>query len=149
MVEGEGSRKSSVAEARDLLAANRDFYRIVVERDIRAMGTLWARSAPVACIHPGWPPLVGRERVLQSWNEILRSAQAPSIRCHEEYPLVFGGFGLVICLEVVNGALLAATNSFIREDGAWRLVNHQASPVAAAIAEQLEEALTPPRGRLN
>ena len=46
-------------------------------------------------------------------------------------------------------ALLAATNIFIKEDGAWRLINHQASPVASAIAEQLEEAWTAPRGRLN
>jgi hypothetical protein len=149
VVEGERNQKSPSAETRGLLAANRDFYRIVVDRDVPAMETLWARSVPVACIHPGWPPLVGRDRVLQSWNEILRSAQAPAIRCHEEYPLLYDGFGLVICLEVINGALLAATNVFIREDGAWRLINHQASPVAAAIAEQLEEALTLPRGRLN
>ncbi len=149
MVEGESKRKSPSAEARDLVAANQDFYRIIGDRDVSAMATLWARSVPVACIHPGWPPLVGRDRVLQSWNEILRSAQPPAIRCHDEYPLFFGNFGFVVCLEMINGALLAATNAFIREDGEWRLINHQASPVAAAIAEQLEEALSPPRGRLN
>ncbi len=149
MVEGEHHRKSPSAEMRGLLAANRDFYRIVEERDIAAMAMLWARAVPVACIHPGWPPLVGRDRVVQSWTEILRSAQAPTIRCHDEHPIVYGSFGQVVCLEIINGALLAATNLFIKEDGLWRMVNHQASPVAAAIAEQLEEALAAPRGRLN
>ena len=149
VVEDGRGPKSSSAEARGLLAANRDFYRIVGDRDVSAMATLWAVTAPVACVHPGWPPLVGRDRVLQSWNEILRGAQPPSIRCYEEYPLIYGDFGQVVCLEIINGALLAATNIFIKEDGAWRLINHQASPVASAIAEQLEEALAAPRGRLN
>jgi len=37
----------------------------------------------------------------------------------------------VICRELVGGSPLAATNVFVREDGAWRLLHHQSGPVAA------------------
>ena len=47
-----------------VLFANEAFYRAFAERDIAAMEQLWAQAAPVACIHPGWSPVVGRERVL-------------------------------------------------------------------------------------
>ena len=36
-----------------VLAANAAFYRAFAERDVDAMDALWARSIPVACIHPG------------------------------------------------------------------------------------------------
>ena len=51
--------------ARDaVLFANEAFYRAFADRDIAAMEETWASEAPVACIHPGWSPVIGRERVL-------------------------------------------------------------------------------------
>ena len=47
---------SETGEA-DLLRANRAFYEAFNERDIAAMDELWAHHTPVACVHPGWPPL--------------------------------------------------------------------------------------------
>ena len=41
-------------ENRALLAANEAFYRAFASRDAEAMAGLWARTVPVACIHPGW-----------------------------------------------------------------------------------------------
>jgi hypothetical protein len=53
----------------------------------------------------------------------------------------------VVCIEIIEGsALLAATNVYRRAGGAWRMVHHQASPIALPA----EESETPPRGqRLN
>ena len=40
--------------------------------------------------------------------------------------------GRVYCVEEVGGALLVATNWFRRIDDDWRLLHHQASPLAQA-----------------
>jgi hypothetical protein len=36
----------------------------------------------------------------------------------------------VLCVEIVEAAALAATNWYRRVDGAWRMIHHQASPIA-------------------
>ena len=40
-----------------VLAANLQFYHAFTTQDVDAMDRLWARHAPVVCVHPGWPPL--------------------------------------------------------------------------------------------
>src|SRR5690348_3483190 len=65
----------------DILLANDAFYAAFADRDDEAMDALWARGALVACVHPGWPPLVGRDAVMASWRGILRGPGAPTIAC--------------------------------------------------------------------
>src|SRR5882672_11023700 len=43
---------------------------------------------------------------------------------------VAGDEGRVLCVEMVEGAALAATNWYRRVEGAWRMIHHQASPIA-------------------
>jgi ketosteroid isomerase-like protein len=109
-----------------VLAANLEFYRAFTTRDLAAMDALWARAAPVACIHPGWPPLADRDEIMQSWQGILSSPQSPRIACYDERVLVFGDTALVICEEELEGGTLVASNFFVREGDAWRLAHHQA-----------------------
>jgi ketosteroid isomerase-like protein len=117
-------------DANEVLAANADFYAAFARRDAAAMDELWARQAEVACLHPGWNPLVGREAVVQSWRGILLGGGAPaSIRCQQAEAHVTGDAAWVICFEVIPGAALAATNLFVRESGRWRMVHHHSSPV--------------------
>ena len=67
----------------DALAANRAFYHAFGSRDLGAMDRMWARTVPVLCIHPGWPPLLERNAVLSSWRDILRNPAALQIgRAH-------------------------------------------------------------------
>ncbi len=109
-----------------VLAANLEFYRAFTTRDLAAMDALWARAAPVACIHPGWPPIADRDEIMQSWQGILSSPQSPRIACYDERVLVFGDTALVICEEELEGGTLVASNFFVREGDAWRLAHHQA-----------------------
>jgi len=113
----------------EILAANQAFYDAFRSEDALAMDALWAHRAPVACIHPGWPALFGRDTVLRSWRGIMASG-SPAIRCDAPRVLIFGEVASVICGEIVEGSRLIATNLFVREDGEWRLVHHQAGPVA-------------------
>jgi hypothetical protein len=111
-----------------VLFANEAFYRAFTARDVKAMDTIWARAAPVACIHPGWGVLVGREAVMESWVRILSSPGAPQIVCRDASAFVLGSVAWVICFEAIGDNFLIATNLFVWEDGAWHLAHHQAGP---------------------
>ena len=115
-----------------VLEANDAFYRAFNQKDFEAMDRLWAQRVPVACIHPGWNILRGREAVMQSWQAILGNpGQARIVNGGSEAHLV-DDFAYVTCRELVAGSPLAATNLFVIEDGEWRMVHHHSSPVAAA-----------------
>ena len=114
-----------------VLLANLEFYRAFTTRDVAAMDALWARAAPVACVHPGWPPLADRDAVMESWRNILGNPDSPGIACYDERVFLYGDAALVICEEELDGGTLIASNWFVREDGAWRLAHHQAGQLVA------------------
>ena len=114
-----------------VLAANLEFYRAFTTRDVEAMDALWARHAPVACVHPGWPPLADRDAVIESWRGILANANSPRIACYDEQVFLYGDTALVICEEELDGGTLIASNWFVREHGLWRMAHHQAGQLAA------------------
>ena len=127
----------------EILEANQAFYRAFAARDLPAMAALWAVRVPVACVHPGWDALRGREEVMASWRAVL-GGQPPAVTCTSASAHVLGETAFVICQERLPGARLVATNVFVREAGAWRLVHHQ----AGALARAPQEA-PPPGGTLN
>ena len=129
-----------------VLAANAAYYRAFSTGDTAAMSRLWADDG-VSCVHPGWTPLIGRAAVVDSYRNILASPNRVRIAHREDTAIVTGEEARVLCIEIVEGtALLAATNVYRRIGDAWRMVHHQASPIAVAA----EESEAPPRGqRLN
>jgi len=127
----------------EVLAANAAFYSAFAGADVKAMDGVWARRAPVACIHPGWEALVGRDRVMESWRRILRGGSSP-ITCGAAVAHLLGDAAFVTCLERLPGVALIATNFFVREDGRFRMVHHHAGPAARP-----EEDLPLPRTKLN
>lgn len=133
----------------EVLALNEAFYRAFAGRDEEAMDAIWARSLPVACIHPGWPALRGRDKVMASWRGVLSSPTSPSIRCIRATAHVLEDAAFVVCYELIPGTRLAATNVYAREDGAWRMVHHQAGPVARPEEDDDDEPEPPDPGTLN
>ncbi len=119
----------------DVLEANSAFYAAFARRDAEAMDGLWARRAPVACVHPGWDALSGREEVMASWRAILGGDGAPSISCTRAAAHVLGATAFVVCHERLADGRLVATNVFVREDGGWRLCHHQAGPLSQRSAD--------------
>jgi hypothetical protein len=97
---------------------------------MEAMAALWADGERVSCIHPGWNVLAGRETVLESWRAILANPDQPRVVAGGATATVVDGVAIVVCRELVGGSPLAATNVFVRQDGRWRLLHHQAGPVA-------------------
>ena len=101
-----------------VLAANEEFYSAFSTRDLAAMDALWAEETPVACIHPGWDVLLGRDLVMESWAAILGGPGAPQISCEAPRAFVHGASAFVICHEVLaQQGRLIATNVFVREGG--------------------------------
>jgi hypothetical protein len=131
-----------------VLAANLEFYRAFTTRDLVAMDAIWARQAPVACIHPGWVALADRDAVMESWQGILSNPNAPRIACYDERVLLYGDTALVVCEEELDGGTLVASNWFVREEGGWRIAHHQASQLVAR-RPQAQRSGPPPGTRLN
>ena len=118
-----------VPDAPAVLAANEAFYAAFRERDLQALDALWAREHPTAVIHPGWPAVLGRDAVMESWRRIIEGPAPPAIRCAGAEATLMGDTAFVICLEQLPDGVCVATNVFVREDGEWRLVHHHAGPV--------------------
>ena len=133
-----------MTDADALLAANAAYYRAFAGGDFAAMSRIWADDG-VTCIHPGWPALVGREPILESYRGILHGTNRVRITHRDEVAIVSGSEARVLCVEIVDGGALAATNGYRRIDGVWRMVHHQATPIATP-----QESEARPRGqRLN
>jgi ketosteroid isomerase-like protein len=128
-----------------ILAANAAYYRAFSSGDFAAMTRIWAEDG-VSCVHPGWPPLIGRGDVIESYRNILANQNRVRIAHQDDAAIVTGDEGRVLCIEIVAGAALAAANFYRRIGGAWRMVHHQASPIALT-EEESEEP--PPSNRLN
>ncbi|WP_442753992.1 nuclear transport factor 2 family protein [Methylocystis sp. JAN1] len=112
-----------------LLAANAAYYRAFAARDLAAMEAIWAEEG-VTCVHPGWPALIGCAPVVASYRDIFRNPSQETVTAREERALIEGEDGRVFCVEEVGGGLLLATNWFRMIAGKWRLLHHQASPLA-------------------
>ncbi len=135
--------EQSVSESDAILFANEAFYRALAERDAAAMDVVWASEGPVACVHPGWPALIGRSPVMASWRRLFAAGGAlPNLGQAEAF--VFGDTAAVICYEEIEGQFLVATNLFRREGRQWKLVHHHAGPTAAAPAPD-SDAVPPAR----
>jgi hypothetical protein len=108
------------------------------------MDDVWARKGPIACIHPGWQSLTGRDAVMASWRGILLGP-APTISHSEPSVHLLGDTAFIVCIEEIPDGRLIATNIFVREDDQWRLVHHQAGP----IAREADDDDNPRSGFLN
>jgi ketosteroid isomerase-like protein len=142
---GNSCTSQGMSDEAAILAANAAYYHAFATADFAAMSRIWAEGN-VSCVHPGWPALIGRQAVLESYREILRNPNQERIEHRNETVIVSGDEARVLCVEFVGGAGLAATNMFTRADGAWRMTHHQASPIAALVEEPIAR---PSSQRLN
>jgi ketosteroid isomerase-like protein len=128
----------------EVLASNEAFYDAFNSRDMDAMDRLWAKVSPVVCLHPGSTALHGRSQVIRSWQSILGSDGAPQVSVEGPRVVMLGETAMVLCYERVTdpdtgtGAVLAATNVFVRESGEWRLVHHHSSAIGRIVTDERE-----------
>lgn len=127
-------------EAAAVEAANAAFYAAFEEADVDAMADIWDDEQPEAltCIHPGWPPLRGREQVLRSWSALMANTEYIQFFLTDVTVAVEGDIAVVTCTENVltgvtesGGAGAAVATNVFRRRGphGWRLQVHHAGPL--------------------
>jgi hypothetical protein len=110
------------------LFANDAFYLAFAARDIDHMDALWARKSPVICLHPGWPALTSRQKIIDSWQRILSNPQQKPIDVYNAQAHQLADAVAVVCYEELDGNVMVATNLYITEGERVVLAHHQAGP---------------------
>jgi ketosteroid isomerase-like protein len=121
-------------------SANANFYEAFNKRDIDAMKKVWGKGANATCIHPGWTPLKGFERILNSWESIFKNSGNMEIQISDVQVMASKDLAWVSCIEklytIAESGVLASTifstNLFYLEDDTWKMVMHHASSVPDA-----------------
>ncbi len=119
----------------ELAAANAAYYRAFEDGDLDAMSALWERSGRSACTHPGWATLRGWGPIAASFAALFQGGSGLQFVLTREHPVVVGDAGWMNVDENLlgdqGGVTVATLNVFVRDAGAWRLVNHHGSVVHA------------------
>ena len=132
-------------------AANDSLSRAFETGDMDLMSAAWDPADDVVCIHPGWPMLRGRDRVLRSWALIMANTSYIQFFITDFSCAMNGDIAVVTCTEniltgmpagpddAIPAARVAATNVFRRRNGQWFLYVHHGSPVLeSALLEEPE-----------
>ncbi|MBH69605.1 MAG: DUF4440 domain-containing protein [Rhodospirillaceae bacterium] len=118
-----------MSDTEAVLFANEAFYNAFRTKDFDALQAIWSSDEKIACIHPGWLPIYGRDAVMKSWKNILTGPNSPDIFCHGAAAHFLSDTAyFVTCFENLAGGTMSATNIFLKEGGSWRIVHHHASP---------------------
>jgi ketosteroid isomerase-like protein len=126
----------------EVKTANLAYYDALSARDLAAMAQVWEQSAeatniappirPVA--HVGWPAV--RKNYEQFWSSLRSLAvtmQNPAITMHGDVAWVHGiEQSRRVGLDgAISGGFNYGTSIFIRREGRWRMVFHQAAVIPA------------------
>lgn len=129
-------------------AANAELYAAFEAGDVDRMEAVWDDADDVRCIHPGWPLLRGRARVLRSWSVIMANTVYIQFFLTGVETSVDGDLAVVTCEENIltavddadgdlgESAKVVATNIFRRRPGGWRLWLRHGSPVLSPSESQ-------------
>jgi ketosteroid isomerase-like protein len=130
----------------DVEAANSALYEALESADVDRMAAVWDDADPeaVVCVHPGWPMLRGRIRVLRSFSAIMANTPYIQFFLTDVEVRVEGDTAIVTCTENILTAVsqegssgqVVATNVFRRRPDGWRLQVHHGSPVMGTLEEE-------------
>lgn len=131
------------ADVEAVVAANAELYAAIEAGDAGRIAAMWDESDDVVCVHPGWPAVVGRSRVLRSWAAILANTAYIQFFATGFDVAITGDVAVVSCEYGVlaraddsdagfgESARVVASNVYRRRAGQWRLWSHHASSVLA------------------
>ena len=133
-------------------AANAELYDAVEACDIDRIDALLDNADDVVCVHPGWPMLRGRSRVMRAWSMIMANTSYIQFVVTDVRADIDGDLAVVTCDENILAAVgataapadpaqtaaVATTNVFRRRSDGWRLWLHHASPVMSRVVEEPE-----------
>ena len=120
-------------------AASRAFIAAIAARDIRAMDKVWAHESYATFIGPlSTTVVVGWDGVRKAWEMRFAQFDRVTISLAESHVHTNGKVAWAVGVEKVellrkDGKTLSfdafVTNVFEEQDGRWRMVSHQATPI--------------------
>ncbi|MGN6474178.1 MAG: nuclear transport factor 2 family protein [Mycobacteriales bacterium] len=140
----------SAADVAAVTSANTELYAAIESGDVERVAAAWDDADDVVCVHPGWPPVRGRSRVLRSWAVIMANTAYMQFFPTAVDVAVDGDVAIVTCEHGLlartderdtgfgETARVVAANVFRRRNGGWRLWSHHASPVLGDDQEETE-----------
>lgn len=134
-----GSVNNHAVEEKRVRIANEAFYAAFRAADFDAMNNLWSKTRSVAVYHPNWQGITGRDSVMASWYRIMVEGAPPEIFPKSQTVILNRNAAFVLCTEDMGGVQTIATNTFVLEDGQWRLTHHQATPLPVAAQDRSQE----------
>lgn len=129
------------ADVDAVIAANTELYAAIESGDVDRLAAMWDTTDDIVCVHPGWPSVRGRSRVLRSWAVIMANTAYIQFFSTDVDVAVDGDIAIVTCEHGLlarsderdtgfgETARIVASNVFRRRDEGWRLWSHHASPV--------------------
>ncbi len=135
---------------KEIMEANQRFYQALSELDLKAMEAVWHHESQVSCVHPGWPPLSGWDRVRESWKRIFANTANQLVEPRNVEVRVFGELSWVSCLEQITSnsgtggiiSLAVANNLFLKTQEGWKMILHHGSTIPV-------EVETPPATQIH
>jgi ketosteroid isomerase-like protein len=124
-------------EKEALIKANNQFYLAFEKLDIKELEKIWAQENYVQCIHPGWSPCSGWQKVRDSWVLIFNHTRSIRFSITDIKAHIQGSVGWVVCFENLESrdgekwvkSQILATNVYEMKEGNWKLVHHHGSPI--------------------
>ena len=135
-------------EAAELLAANDRFYAAlgkVLSGDPSAMAGVWSHRDGVSDFGPFGKMLDGWPEVEHRFGEEASQAMGGTISCEGAAAFVGDEMGVVTCIEASSAPLAdgtpvtvrtRATNVFVREGSAWKMIHHHADATIAPVSRR-------------
>ncbi|MDP6117492.1 MAG: nuclear transport factor 2 family protein [Planctomycetota bacterium] len=128
----------------EITRANESFYAAFEALDVETMGDVWLKSDSVRCVHPGWRTVSGWEPVMTSWQAIFENTSSMQFILTEVEISEEGDVGIVTCIENIMAGVgesermgaVQATNIFVKQESAWKMILHHSSPIAHLVKEE-------------
>ncbi|XAR70161.1 hypothetical protein NMG60_11026931 [Bertholletia excelsa] len=121
--------KAYYAATRAIVNVNAEFYNIVRESSLPAMGRLWLNADYVKCVHASGELFTGYNAVMQSWRIAFNWEQGLDFQVRDVRTRVLTDMAWVTMKTYVDmdtGPFIV-TNVFEFHSGRWYMVHHHSS----------------------
>ncbi|XP_051130108.1 F-box protein SKIP8 isoform X2 [Andrographis paniculata] len=123
--------KAYYAATRAVVNANAEFFRIVKERSLQAMGQFWLNADYVKCFHATGESFSGYNAVMESWQLAFSWENVADFQIRDVRTRVLTDMAWVTMKAYidVDNRPFNVTNVYERLNGRWRMVHHHSSVV--------------------